>query len=468
MLDAAFAKIDRLETITKQNIVNAEELFESVLNSALTDDSKTWGHYLLKDAVEEDCTLSYGIVQPGKDIPNGLPIVRPTDLKMKVIELAGLKTIDPVLAKSYSRTKLKGNDLLLCVRGTTGTVSVASRNITGANVTRGIVPIRFNPKIIDQTFGYYLILSKAFQDQVRAGTYGAALMQINIRDLKKIDVFVPSLSIQCELVERLDVLFSQTQLLRTVHTHKLVALSELRQSLLQKAFAGELVADMPSAEILPFPMKPEGIEQQALHCALVAKTYEQISAGVNDNFFYGRTMAEKTSHMMEAYLGIDLGREAIRGRHGPTDDKARDTIEAYAQENGYFTMQAPKAGGRGYKLIRGQNFDQATALADQYLEPFKGKFNKLMGVIKTMKTRELEVFTTVYAAWNNLLQDKANITDDTIVLAARTNWHEDKERIDRSLFVTAIKTLRQNDMVPTGIGKYVNPIGAQGQERFDL
>ena len=81
---------------------------------------------------------------PGDGYLNGLPIVRPTDLTSKVIRLSGLKRIDPKLAGGYKRTALFGGELLLCVRGSTGVVSIASAELVGANVTRGIVPIRFD------------------------------------------------------------------------------------------------------------------------------------------------------------------------------------------------------------------------------------------------------------------------------------------------------------------------------------
>lgn len=86
-------------------------------------------------------------------------MVRPVDLGGKTVYADGLKRTDPALARSYARTTLEGNDLLLCVRGTTGTVSMADPALAGANVTRGTVPIRFDPQTISQALGYYLLRS---------------------------------------------------------------------------------------------------------------------------------------------------------------------------------------------------------------------------------------------------------------------------------------------------------------------
>jgi type I restriction enzyme S subunit len=194
----------------------------------------------LESVAADDCSLSYGIVQPGNDVEGGLPVVRPVDLTRNVITLDGLKRIDPELALGYERTKLQGGELLLCVRGTTGTVSIAAPELEGGNVTRGIVPIRFKSDRVIPSFGYHLIKSGGVQSQIRERTYGAALMQINIGDLRNIKVKIPPLSEQNELAERLDNLRKGAAHLQSLYTRKLAALDELKQSLLQRAFSGQL------------------------------------------------------------------------------------------------------------------------------------------------------------------------------------------------------------------------------------
>lgn len=240
ILDESLEGLDRAYAHAQANLQSARELFESALGAGLARDAGGWRTAELKDLVESDCTLSYGIVQPGEEYPDGLPIVRPTDLGEREIGLSGLKRIDPAFASGYARTSLKGRDILLCVRGSTGVVAMASEELAGANVTRGIVPIRFNPKILKQRLGYFQFLSGPVQSQIRAGTYGAALMQINIRDLRLIKMLVPPLDQQDTVLERLENLSEQID--RTVlhYQLKLQQIIELRQSLMHKAFAGEL------------------------------------------------------------------------------------------------------------------------------------------------------------------------------------------------------------------------------------
>jgi type I restriction enzyme S subunit len=222
------------------NLQNARTLFESHLQDVFSQKGEGWVETTLVEVVDAQCTLSYGIVQPGHEYANGMPVVRPTDLTTKTITLDGLKRIDPKLADGYRRTTLRGGELLLCVRGSTGVVSVTAPELAGANVTRGIVPIVFAPTLLRQDFGYYLMTSESVQSQIRAKTYGAALMQINIGDLRKISVCFPPLEKQAEMASQLDTLSTETAHLAAIYQQKLTALEALKKSLLHQAFSGGL------------------------------------------------------------------------------------------------------------------------------------------------------------------------------------------------------------------------------------
>lgn len=246
-LDEAFAAIAQAKAHAEQNLQNAKALFESYLQGVFAPSTSSgasarngWEEKTLEELVDKNCSLSYGIVQPGEEFENGLPIIRPTDLTSRYIKLNGLKRINPKLAEGYKRTRLLGEELLLCVRGTTGVVSIATPELKDANVTRGIVPIRFDAKLIRQDFGYYLLISDFVQQQIKAKTYGTALMQINIGDLRKIQTPFPSLETQQTIVRQLDVLRAETQRLEAVYRQKLEDLEELKKSVLAKAFRGEL------------------------------------------------------------------------------------------------------------------------------------------------------------------------------------------------------------------------------------
>ena len=187
----------RLKESYKKLIAATEEMVKSQFIEMFF--KNTWKEKYLEDVVSEDCSLSYGIVQPGEGVEDGIPVVRPVDLVSDIVEPDCLKKTTVDIANSYKRTTLKGGELLLCVRGTTGLLSMASNRLNGGNVTRGIVPIWFK-KDISKAFMFHQMKSDYVQTQIKENTYGTTLLQINIKDLRKIKVILPPEDLQLKFV----------------------------------------------------------------------------------------------------------------------------------------------------------------------------------------------------------------------------------------------------------------------------
>ena len=114
-------------------------------------------------------------------------------------------------------------------------MGLASKELKGCNVTRGIVPIYFD-KEINLLFMYYQLLSPSLQDEIQRKTTGAALKQINIKDLRNLQLFVPSLSEQQRIVSRLDSLSAHVRELEEVMQKTIAECDALKQALLRQVF----------------------------------------------------------------------------------------------------------------------------------------------------------------------------------------------------------------------------------------
>ena len=62
--------------------------------------------------------------------------------------------------------------------------------------------------------------------------------------MREFKVPLPPIKEQQTIVQKLDALLAKTKILGNIYQRKLTALTELKQSLLQKAFSGELTADV--------------------------------------------------------------------------------------------------------------------------------------------------------------------------------------------------------------------------------
>ena len=102
------------------------------------------------------------------------------------------------------------------------------------------IRIRFEPKdIFPEYLCHYLKSEKARQELISSGA-GIGIKSLNQKTLSALPISLPKITEQRTIVAKLDALSAETKKLEGIYERKLVALEELRKSVLQKAFAGEL------------------------------------------------------------------------------------------------------------------------------------------------------------------------------------------------------------------------------------
>ena len=199
-------KINKLIRLKKEQLKDFDNLAQSLFYEMFGDpveNEKGWEVKKLNEIVSDNCSISYGIVQPGDGVENGVPVVRPVDMTKTFVSRKGLKNTTKEISDSYKRTILKGNEILMCVRGTTGLISMATPELQGCNVTRGIAPIECGPTC-DKWFVFYQILNPAIQHHIAEYTRGIALKQINMKDVRDIPLCLPPLSLQRLFAQRIE------------------------------------------------------------------------------------------------------------------------------------------------------------------------------------------------------------------------------------------------------------------------
>ena len=233
-LDSAFAKIDAMKANAEKALNEAKALFQASLKEML-EPKEGWEEKELKDIVDTKCPISYGIVQQGDHVDGGIPVVRPVDLYRKYITSSNLKCTTQSISYSYKRTILRGDEILLGVRGTTGLVGIATEELKGSNVNRGIVPLFFKDGIY-RDFIYYEMLSPAMQSVFAEKTTGATLKQINIKDLRTISFSYPVFEVQQSIVTTLDSLKSKVDRLQENYDKISQECDALKQAILRQVF----------------------------------------------------------------------------------------------------------------------------------------------------------------------------------------------------------------------------------------
>ena len=313
---------------------------------------------------------------------------------------------------------------------------------------------------------------------------------VNQEMLSSVVVALCSLEEQKMIVELLEEKFSEVDQLELTLAASLQQAEALRQSILKKAFSGQLVAqdanDEPAAALLvrigaekatamaklhrrqkvtieaipaktnviSFPVKIPNISATDLHAGILARAYQHHEYTPKYLIHFGHVKAEKIAHFVEAYLGIDLECEPIKDAAGPNDYPHLMKVESRACKANWFDVRKKKDGD-AYEFSKKHGFDALLGKTMHALGERADEVDALIHLLLPMNKQQVEIVATLYAAWNNLLLLGQLPTDEEIVYEARENWNESKLKIERPRFFSALKWMREHGLAPAGKGRYV-------------
>jgi len=226
-LDECFEAIDKARANVEKNLNNAKELFQSQLNQIFSQKGKGWVEKKLGEVAE----VIAGQSPKGKyynDKGVGLPFYQGK-------KLFGEKHLDePNTWSSVTTKESYAGDIVMSVRAPVGDVNFNYHK--KICIGRGLAGIRAGETVNKDYLFYFLIHHK----NKIVGNTGAVFNSINKTQISNIIIPMVDLAQQNAIVNQLDDLKSQTQSLESNYQQELDALDELKKSILQKAFNGEL------------------------------------------------------------------------------------------------------------------------------------------------------------------------------------------------------------------------------------
>jgi type I restriction enzyme S subunit len=147
--------------------------------------------------------ISYGIVQTGPIIPNGVKCLRVVDIEDGRINKTDLITTTKAISDAYRRTVLRAGDLVTPLRGKVGDVALVDEDLAGSNLTRGVAVIAIRPDWNALFFKQFLS-SVATRSRLEQSMNGSALQEVPIATLRAFKiVFPPSKAEQEAIAEAL-------------------------------------------------------------------------------------------------------------------------------------------------------------------------------------------------------------------------------------------------------------------------
>lgn len=261
-LDELMAKIDRSRARLERIPQILKRFRQSVLSAAargqLSNSESEWREVNLGSLVKK------GDIFDGP-FGSSLKTSDYTDKGIRVIRLENIEHLYFVNEKETFISKDKYQTLL---RHTVGEGDIIFSSFITEEIRACMLPklankaiakadcfcIRPNEELVNKQFLLYALVSSNSYNQLILNIHGATRPRINTSQLKELTLSLPELDEQAEIVKRVAELFSFADKIEARYNKAKAQLDKLPQSLLAKAFRGELVPqdenDEPASVLL--------------------------------------------------------------------------------------------------------------------------------------------------------------------------------------------------------------------------
>lgn len=246
-LDAETAHMDTLSSHLSRFDRDVHERERSVLGKLLNagcndiadELPNAWRWTPLMHLTDQLRQIMYGIVLPGPNVDDGVPIVKGGDVAGNRLSLAMLNRTTKEIESGYARSRLKCGDMVIAIRGSVGEIGVVPDELTGANLTQDAARISVGADV-DGDWLRLVLESPVVVHQIQQRVTGATIKGINIWDLKRILIPTPSRAHQTALATAAGYELDKHEALRTRVARHRELIAERRQSLITAAVTGQI------------------------------------------------------------------------------------------------------------------------------------------------------------------------------------------------------------------------------------
>ncbi len=237
ILDEAFDYIAKARANAEKNLQNARALFESHLQSVFTQRGEGWVVTTIGAVCDK---VEYGTSAKSKE-KGKIPVLRMGNVQNRRFDWDKLVYTDN--DNEIEKYLLKHNDVLFNRTNSPELVGKTAiyKSESPAIFAGYLIRIHRKEDLINADYlNYFLNSQIALEYGKTVAISSVNQANINGKKLKGYPISVPSLSEQEAVVVKMDALEIETQRLEALYKRKIALLDELKKSLLQQAFAGEL------------------------------------------------------------------------------------------------------------------------------------------------------------------------------------------------------------------------------------
>lgn len=247
ILDEAFEGIAKATTNAERNIANARELIAGSCHALISNVAPDAERVSLEALLGRGWILSHLDGNHGSDYPRkeefvmqGVPYISANSIDDDAVDMGAAKYLSPERAARIRKGVAHDGDVLFAHNATVGPVTVLETSEPKVILGTSLTYYRCNPENIDNHYLAHYMRSRLFTSQYDQVMRQSTRNQVPITKQREFFHVIPPLEAQREISHRLGALEEWSRTLRRLYAEKTDRCIELRQSLLHKAFSGQL------------------------------------------------------------------------------------------------------------------------------------------------------------------------------------------------------------------------------------
>lgn len=256
-LDYETGKIDRLIEKQQELIALLKEKRQAVISHAVTkglnpnapmkpsgiewlgDVPEHWTVKRLKHSIESGSSISYGIVQPGQPLDDGVPFIQTTNISKGEFHVDRLQKTTKQIERLYPRSRLHGGEVILGIRASIGAAYVVQDYMAGYNLSRGIARIATSERVYAE-FLVWLLRSDVTFIYWGLSSQGSTFSEVSIDTVKELYLSLPPLDEQRAISKYISKIDQEFSNLISETERQAILLQERRTALISAAVTGKI------------------------------------------------------------------------------------------------------------------------------------------------------------------------------------------------------------------------------------
>ena len=240
-LDEEFSKIETLKTNAETNLKNAKALYQKSLDKIIEDECR---RYTLTSLKEITTKIGSGATPKGGKKSyqtEGISLIRSMNVLYGSFSYDNLAHINEKQAKALDGVAIQCADVLFNITGASiARCCVVPDDVIPARVNQHVSILRPIQKVLNSDYLSVVLLASQNQKKLLdIGEAGATRQALTKGDLEVFQIPLPPLSVQKEIVARLDKLSENVKRLEANYKQIIANCDELKKSILKKTLEGD-------------------------------------------------------------------------------------------------------------------------------------------------------------------------------------------------------------------------------------